>query len=309
MRQLTIGDVTITSIIERDGPWRKPEEMFPAYDPDIGRRHLAALDPEVFDPVSGKMVITYQTYVVRTPKHTILIDTCTGEDKGYPPPMDFPKKPWLDGFHAAGLRFEDIDYVFCTHLHIDHTGWNTMLRNGRWVPTFPKAKYIFHKREYAAWEDEAKRGGNRPGGGGNVWPFNCEPVVAAGQALNVWPFNCEPVVAAGQALLVDDDYALDDTFWLTPTPGHSPCHCCVNIRSRGQQAIVVGDLMHHALQCREPDWSTVFDWDPAQAAQSRKKFLNDTAGTGRFVLPIHFPHPTTGLIEADGARFHYRFVR
>jgi len=292
MRQLSIGDVTITSIIERDGPWRKPEEMFPAYDPDIGRRHLTALDSEVFDPVSGRMVITYQTYVVRTPKHTILIDTCTGEDKGYPPPMDFPKKPWLDGFHAAGLRFEDIDYVFCTHLHIDHTGWNTVLRNGRWVPTFPKAKYIFHKGEYAAWEEEAKRGGNRPGGGGNVWPF-----------------NCEPVVAAGQALLVDDDYQLDDTLWLTPTPGHSPCHCCVNIRSRGQQAIVVCDLMHHALQCREPDWSTVFDWDPAQAAQSRRKFLNDTAGTGRFVLPIHFPHPTTGLIEADGARFHYKFVR
>jgi glyoxylase-like metal-dependent hydrolase (beta-lactamase superfamily II) len=238
------------------------------------------------------MVITYQTYVVRTPKHTILIDTCTGEDKGYPPPMDFPKQPWLDGFHAAGLRFEDIDYVFCTHLHIDHTGWNTMLRNGRWVPTFPKAKYIFHKGEYAAWQEEAKRGGNRPGGGGNVWPF-----------------NCEPVVAAGQALLVDDDYQLDDTLWLTPTPGHSPCHCCVNIRSRGQQAIVVGDLMHHALQCREPDWSTVFDWDPKQAALSRRKFLSDTAGTGRFVLPIHFPHPTTGLIEADGARFHYKFVR
>jgi glyoxylase-like metal-dependent hydrolase (beta-lactamase superfamily II) len=117
------------------------------------------------------------------------------------------------------------------------------------------------------------------------------------------------VVAAGQALLVDDDFQLDDTLWLTPTPGHSPCHCCVNIRSRGQQAIVVGDLMHHALQCREPDWSTVFDWDPAQAARSRRKFLSDTAGTGRFVLPIHFPHPTTGLIEADGARFHYKFVR
>src|ERR1700685_2078416 len=134
MRQLTIGDVTITSIIERDGPWRKPEDMFPAYDAEVGKRHLGELDKEVFDPVSGKMVITYQTYVVRTPKHTILIDTCTGEDKGYPPPMDFPKQPWLDGFHAAGLRFEDIDYVFCTHLHIDHTGWNTMLRVGRRVP-------------------------------------------------------------------------------------------------------------------------------------------------------------------------------
>jgi glyoxylase-like metal-dependent hydrolase (beta-lactamase superfamily II) len=96
---------------------------------------------------------------------------------------------------------------------------------------------------------------------------------------------------------------------LTPTPGHSPCHCCVNIRSRGQQAVVIGDLMHHALQCREPDWSTIFDWDPAQAARSRRRFLAETAGTGRFVLPIHFPHPTTGLIEPDGERFRYKFVR
>jgi glyoxylase-like metal-dependent hydrolase (beta-lactamase superfamily II) len=168
-----------------------------------------------------------------------------------------------------------------------------MLRNGRWVPTFPKAKYIFHKGEYAAWEEEARKGGNRPGGGGNVWPY-----------------NCEPIVAAGQALLVDDNYQLDDNIWLTPTPGHSPCHCCVNIRSGGQHAVVVGDLMHHVLQCREPEWSTVFDWDPKQAAQSRRKFLSETAGTGRFVLPVHFPSPTTGLIEADGGeRFHYKFVR
>ena len=297
MKEFSIGDVTITSIIERDGPWRKPEDMFPAYDPAIAKRHLVALDREVFDPASGKMVITYQTFVVRTPKHTVLIDTCTGEDKGYPAPMDFPKKPWLDGFAAAGLRFEDIDYVFCTHLHIDHCGWNTMLRNGRWVPTFPKAKYIFHKREYAAWEDAAK---------GGKTPYGDKPAPGGG---NIWRYNCEPIVAAGQALLVDDDYALDDTFWLTPTPGHSPCHCCVNIRSRGQHAIVVGDLMHHALQVREPDWSTVFDWDQAEAARSRRKLLGEVAGTGRYVLPIHFPHPTTGLIEADGERFHYKFVR
>ena len=106
MKELRIGDVTITSIVERDGPWRTPESMFPAYDPALGARHLAEMDPVVFDAASGRMVITYQTFVVRTPKHTILVDTCTGEDKGYPPPMDFPKQPWLDGFAAAGLRFE-----------------------------------------------------------------------------------------------------------------------------------------------------------------------------------------------------------
>src|SRR5262249_20518488 len=126
---------------------------------------------------------------------------------------------------------------------------------------------------------------------------------------NVFRYNCQPIVEAGRALLVDDGYQLNDTFWLVPTPGHSPYHCCVNIRSRGQNAVVIGDLMHHALQCREPDWSTIFDWNPAQAARSRRKFLTETAGTDQYVLPIHFPDPTAGLIEADGARFRYKFVR
>ena len=164
MRGLAIGDVTVTSIVERDGPWRRPEDMFPDYDPELGKRHIAELEPGVFDQASGKMVITYQTFVVRTPRHTILVDTCTGEDKGYAAPMDFPKAPWLEGFRAAGLKFEDIDYVFCTHLHIDHCGWNTVLRDGRWVPTFPRAKYVFHKREYAAWEEATRPAGRQPAG-------------------------------------------------------------------------------------------------------------------------------------------------
>ena len=289
MRTLTIGDVTITSIVERDGPWRTPEAMFPDYDPVAGKRYLAELDPCVFDPVSGKMVITYQTFVVRTPKHTVLVDTCTGEDKGYPAPMDFPKQPWLDNFKAAGLRFEDIDYVFCTHLHIDHTGWNTTLRDGRWVPTFPNAKYIFHKGEYAHFEAATARGENPPG--------------------NVWSYNCRPIVEAGQALLVDESFKIDDTFSLILTPGHSPCHCCIDIRSKGQRAVVTGDLMHHALQCREPDWGTIFDIDRAMASRTRRTFLGSVADTPTVILPIHFPNPTAGLVTADGTRFNYKFLK
>ncbi len=256
----------------------------------LARKHLSEMDPVVFDPVSEKLVITYQTFVVRTPKHNILIDTCTGEHKGYAAPMDFPKQPWLDGFHALGLKFSDIDFVFCTHLHIDHTGWNTQLVNGRWVPTFPNAKYIFHKREYAYWEEEARGGKTRTAFG------------------PVWKMNCEPIVEAGQALLIDESYSLDDTFYLSMSPGHTPHHCCVHIRSKGQEAIVLGDMMHHALQCREPDWSTGFCSDPVQAAKTRWRFLSEYADTPSLMLPIHFPHPTTGRIEADGARFRYRFV-
>jgi glyoxylase-like metal-dependent hydrolase (beta-lactamase superfamily II) len=157
------------------------------------------------------------------------------------------------------------------------------------VPTFPNAKYIFHKGEYAAWEAEHAKGNDPPG--------------------TVFRDNCLPIVEAGQALLVDDDYALDDTITLTPTPGHSPCHCCVNILSRGRRAVVAGDLMHHAIQCREVEWSSKPDWDPKQSALSRRKFFASVAGTDTLILPVHFPTPTAGLITADGDRFNYRFKR
>jgi glyoxylase-like metal-dependent hydrolase (beta-lactamase superfamily II) len=287
MHEIRLGEVSIASIVERDGPWRTPEFMFPDYDAERGRRHLAEMEPFLFDPASGRMVLTFQTFVVRTPRHTILVDTCTGDDKGYPAPFDFPKAPWLAGFRALGLGFADIDYVFCTHLHIDHCGWNTRRVDGRWVPTFPNAKYIFHQREYAAWEAATARGETPPGA--------------------VWRMNCQPIVEAGQALLVDDDFALDDEVWITPTPGHSPCHCCVNLRSAGQHAVITGDLIHHVLQCREPDWSTVFCWDPVQAAQSRRRFLGEVADTATLVLPVHFPAPTAGRVAADGDRFRYLF--
>ncbi len=293
MQTLRIGDVAISSLIERDGPWRRPEDFFLGYDAEVAARHLATLDPIVFDVSSGRMIITYQTFVVRTPRHAVLIDTCTGEDKGYAAPLDFPKQPWRDAFDAAGLAVEAVTHVFCTHMHFDHTGWNTRLDSGRWVPTFPNAQYIFHRREYAHWERIAKAGGKPPGPSPD----------------SAWAYNCRPIVEAGQALLVDDGFELDETFRLMPSPGHSPHHCCVEISSKGQRAFVTGDLMHHALQVREPQWSTVFDSHPAQAERSRRKFFGDVANTPAIVLPIHFPSPTAGRIVARGDGFDYAFLR
>lgn len=289
MNPFTIGDVTVSSIIERQGPWRKPTDMFPTADPTRAREHLLGLEHYLYDAVLDLLFTTYQTFVVRTNKHTILIDTCVGEDKpNRGAKLDYPKQPWLDGFAADGLRFEDIDYVFCTHLHIDHCGWNTRLLNGKWVPTFPNAKYIFSKREYDYWEAETVKGSNPPG--------------------DVWSDSCLPIVEAGQALLVDDDYALDDSLWLTPTPGHSPGHVCVNVKSAGKNGIFTGDLMHHALQCIEPDWSSCFCYDTDASAKSRRSVLESAAGTDTIIVPAHFPGATAGRIKLSGDNYRFHFL-
>lgn len=293
MKRLNIGDVRITSLVERDGPWRAPKDFFLDWNAEAQAGNMASLEPEVLDRDSGKMVITYQTFVVRTPRHVILVDTCTGEDKGYPAPMDFPKQPWMDALTAEGLTPEDVDYVFCTHLHIDHSGWNTKLVDGRWVPTFPNAKYIFHKGEYAAWEALDAQGIEKAGGAGGVWRM-----------------NCLPIVEAGQALLVDETFTLDDCLSLILTPGHTAGHCCVAIESRGQRAIIAGDMMHHQLQCTDPSLSTIFCWDPKAAEASRRRVFEAVADTQTLLLPIHFASPTVGRLKGKGGRsFTWEFVR
>ena len=178
--------------------------------------------------------------------------------------------------------------MFCTHLHVDHVGWNTRLQDGRWVPTFPNARYVFGRREYEFAEAEQHNPGNPHG------PAFRDSVL--------------PVMEAGSAVLVDDDHAIDDTLYLTPSPGHTPGHVCVNLASGGDKAIFTGDMMHHPVQCLEPDWSSRFCFDPVRSAATRRRVLGECADTGTLVLPAHFPSPTAGHVKSAGDAFRFDFV-
>ena len=131
MKPFKIGEYEVSSIIEREGPIRTPKVMFPTADLRRAEELLREGPSNVWSPTSGILFNTYQTFVIRSAKRTVLIDTCVGENKARPPHFNYPKQPWLDGFDRQGLRFEQVDVVVNTHLHVDHCGWNTRLVNGR----------------------------------------------------------------------------------------------------------------------------------------------------------------------------------
>ncbi|HUL09117.1 MAG TPA: MBL fold metallo-hydrolase [Candidatus Acidoferrum sp.] len=286
-----LGDIAIARIVEREEPAFAVSGLLPDATPETLAPHRHWLEPKALDPATGLLILPIQSYVVRTRRHNILIDGCLGEDKTCRWQMRWHKMRdlrFLSDLAALGLAPEDIDFVLCTHLHGDHVGWNTRLVNGRWVPTFPNARYMISQRELAHWEEYNK--------------------VASAEAYEECiDESVLPVVAAGQALLVDEDHAIDDEVWLEPLPGHTPGHFGVHLRSHGAEAIMIGDLMHSPVQCAEPDWRGGSDEDPALARQVRRRFLETHAETDHLVLTAHFPSPSIGHIRRAGKSFRFAY--
>ena len=282
--KIQLGDIEIQSIVESEGPFRTPAQLFDEAGDDVMAAYKPLLEPWSLDPVTGMMIFKFQSYLVRTPHHTVLIDTCVGCDKTIPRVPDWHQRKdqtWLDNLTAAGVAPEAVDFIFCTHLHVDHCGWNTQLRDGRWTPTFPNAKYIFSTAEYEASAE----------GGGDTFKE-----------------NVLPVMEAGQAVLVDMDHTVDDNLWFQPTPGHTAGHVAVSIASNGQRASMCGDLIHTPIQLKHPEWSPVFDLDKAAAARTRRAYLEQQSESGDLTLTAHFPSPSTGRVTADGDAFWFAFM-
>jgi glyoxylase-like metal-dependent hydrolase (beta-lactamase superfamily II) len=197
--------------------------------------------------------------------------------------------PYLEELGKAGVQPEEIDFVMCTHLHIDHVGWNTRLQDGRWVPTFPNAKYIFARKEYEFWEERDRSG-------------------AEGPVPNVFDDSVLPVMEAGQAELVEMDYQFDNGLWFEPAPGHTAGNVVINLKSGDATAVLSGDVMHHPLQLARPDWSSRACEDHAQSARTRRALIERYADTPTLMCPAHFASPSMGHIVSRGDAFTYRLV-
>jgi glyoxylase-like metal-dependent hydrolase (beta-lactamase superfamily II) len=293
MQERLIGDVRVTRIEEIMGPGFPAKDFFPEFEAETFKRHEHWLAPGYYQPESGKLIASIHSWLVRTPHHTILIDACSGNHKPRPamPRFDMLDTPYLERLKAAGVAPEQVDFVMCTHLHVDHVGWNTRLENGKWVPTFPNARYVMSRTDHDHWAKEAQR-----------------PETAAYQ-VNTYNDSVLPVVEAGKAEFVADGHQCDACLTVRPTPGHTPGHIRVDLESKGRCAVFSGDALHNPVQVPLWRWNSRFCEDPAQARKTRGELLAHCAETRALLLPAHFAPPHAAFIKAKGDSFELDWDR
>lgn len=275
-----IGDVTITKIVELEVtggsrfllPQATREEVLP----------IAWLRPHFADD-EGRLCMSIHSLVVETPTRKIVVDTCLGNDKQgrRVPHWNDRAGPYLADLAAAGYPADSIDTVLCTHLHVDHVGWNTRMVDGKWLPTFRNARYLMGRVEYEHWSKH---------------PDRPDMVSVLGDSVT-------PILDAGLATLVDTDALICEEVSLVPTPGHTPGHVSVKIASRGEEALITGDFVHHPCQMARPEWSALADTDAEAAIATRRRMFGALAGTPTLVIGTHFAGATAGRLVKDGDGF------
>jgi glyoxylase-like metal-dependent hydrolase (beta-lactamase superfamily II) len=284
-----VGDISIVRVTEQFGPGFAPDVLFPDWDQAVLDRHRSLMIPGCFDEAQNRFIASIHTWVLKTKHHVILIDSCGGNHKNRPqlPRFHQQNHPFLERLADAGVLPDQVDYVCCTHLHVDHCGWNTRLIDGRWVPTFPNAKYVFSRAEYEHWKGPAGRDG-----------FNA----------GVYEDSVLPVVDSGQAEIIDSDGAIGNGLILRATPGHSVGHVAIELGDRGQKGIFSGDIMHQPLQVFRPDWNSAFCDNAEQARASRRWLLEHAAEERAPVFTAHFAESSVGQVTRRGDGFDWRFV-
>jgi glyoxylase-like metal-dependent hydrolase (beta-lactamase superfamily II) len=277
-----VGDVSVTAVLESDAAF-SPEFLRAHVLPDATREAVSAIPwlAPAWATADGELRFVTQALVVRSAGRVILVDTCLGNDKPRRnPAFDRLQTPFLARLAALGVAPEAVDLVVCTHLHFDHVGWNTRWDGVRWVPTFPRARYLVAEAEWDHWAARPSHG-------------------------YVFADSLTPLADVGLLDRVALPHALTSEVTLVAAPGHTPGHAVVAIASRGQHAVITGDALHHPCQVARPDWTSPADSDRAVACATREALLADLRASGGLLIGTHFAHPCAGHVVGDrfiGAR-------
>lgn len=287
----SIGAVQISRVLDSTLLGETMQGWFPDFNCEEVKPHESWLCPHHYNSESGHFSMPVHSWVLRINGYTVLIDTCIGNHKHRPGlfEMHMLNTRYLERMSDLGVRPEDVDFVLCTHLHVDHVGWNTRLEGGKWVPTFPNAQYVISRTDYEAAKADALDPGARP------------------FLKDVFEDAIYPIVESGQACVVDGVYELLDHLTLTPAPGHSPGNYRIELRSQGQTGVFAGDILHSPVQIPFWRWSSRVCRDRMMAAESRRKLLEFCVSENALLLPGHFEAPHVGRIRNSGDTFAIDF--
>ena len=277
-----VGDTTITKLEEIVYP--EFPDVIPAATPDVVKK-VKWLFPHFVTP-EGVLSLSVHSLIVETPGATLIVDTCIGNDRDRDPfeVMHMLSTSYMEDMVAAGYHPDGVDYVLCTHLHLDHVGWNTKLVDGAWVPTFPNAAYLMSKQDLEFWSSI---------------DANAQDDFMQLQR-KVFDDSLQPVLDAGLAKPVEGAAEVCEGVSLVPTPGHTPGHVSVQIESAGETALITGDFIHHPIQFNDPNLVSPFDVDNAAAVATRHRVFGEYADSPTLIIGTHFAGPTAGKLVRDG---------
>jgi glyoxylase-like metal-dependent hydrolase (beta-lactamase superfamily II) len=289
MTPIRVGDAEIRRTEEK----RMAVALNRLVDEDFIAANLHWLAPNFYDPATGDFQLLFQTWTIRAEGKIIVVDPCNGNNRQRPlfPHFHELDTDFLVRFTAAGIDPDDVDYVFCTHLHCDHCGWSTQQRAGQWVPTFPNARYLFVRREYERWDPQ------RPGH---------DPI-----AYNVGVFedSVQPIVEAGLADLTADTHDISPALRIEPAYGHTRGHSLLRLASAGAEALFVGDTFHHPVQFLRPEVTLGGCDDLRQAIATRIELIARAANSGALLIPAHFQAPHVGHIRKAAGGYRFEALR
>lgn len=298
MQAQRIGNTEIRKFDEISRLPLEARWLFPTIDEAFVEANRHWLGPNLVEPGSTRLYMSFHSYIIRTRHHTILVDACNGNHKQRPsmPAWNDLNTPYLANLASVGVRPEEVDIVLCTHLHADHVGWNTRLENGRWVPTFPNARYLMARIEFEYLFEQHRKHPETPVNRGS------------------FEDSVLPIHEHGRAELVELDHVVErelgDGVWLSPACGHTPGHVFVNVGDHGRErAVFAGDVIHHPIQFADPALSNLADFDPRQAHDTRLGLMRRYADTDTLLMTGHFPSPTAGRIVSHGDQFRFAFDR
>ncbi len=282
MNQWQIGNVKVTRVIEMESAGGTRFILPQATRDEV--RKIDWLSPHFADQ-DGNLIMSIHALVVETPTRKMIVDTCIGNDKqrSVPSWTDL-QLPFLEDLSKAGYETSDIDTVMCTHLHVDHVGWNTMLVDGQWVPTFPNARYLMGRKEYEYWD---KVEASKTSADSDANALN----------LGVMGDSVKPVFDAGLVDLVAMNHRVCDEVFLEPTTGHTPGHVSIHIQSEGAEALITGDCIHHPCQIEHLDWASSADFDQAASTATRSTLMGKYADKDILIIGTHFATPTAGRLK------------